>query len=143
MGNRNFKMNPENHKKGKDKFNAEETVSRLYPYIFRVFDVYEVQNSGEALYFYGTPRTNTENVTGELWEPLQHFGFGCTLKYELGEYVLLVFPEKKAKEKNWINLVLFIATFFLQPWFAEPGCQEQTSKSIPPSLSEAYHLPLR
>ncbi|WP_243685215.1 hypothetical protein [Methanosarcina barkeri] len=105
-------MNPENHKKGKDKFNAEETVSRLYPYIFRVFDVYEVQNSGEALYFYGTPRTNTENVTGELWEPLQHFGFGCTLKYELGEYVLLVFPEKKAKEKNWINLVLFIATFF-------------------------------
>ncbi|MDY0130412.1 MAG: site-2 protease family protein [Methanosarcina vacuolata] len=112
MGHRNSKMNPENHKKGKGKFNAEETVSRLYPYIARVFDVYEVQNSGEALYFYGTPRTNSENVTGELWEPLQHFGFGCTLKYELGEYVLLVSPEKKAKEKTWINLVLFIATFF-------------------------------
>jgi len=113
LGDRNSKMNQENHKKGKGKFNAEETVSRLYPFIVKVFDVYEVQNSGgRALYFYGTPRTNAENVTGELWEPLQQFGLGCTLKYELGEYVLLVFPEKKAKEKTWLNLVLFIATVF-------------------------------
>ncbi|RXA21335.1 site-2 protease family protein [Methanosarcina sp. MSH10X1] len=105
-------MNRDNHKKGKGKFNAEETVSRLYPFIVRVFDVYEIQNSGEGLYFFGTPRTDAENLIGELWEPLQQFGFGCTLKYELGEYVLLVFPEKKAKEKTWLNLVLFIATFF-------------------------------
>jgi membrane-associated protease RseP (regulator of RpoE activity) len=105
-------MNRENNKKGRGKFNAEEAVSRLYPFIVRVFDVYEIQNSGEALYFYGTPRANAENVTGELWEPLQQFGLGCTLKHELGEYVLLVFPEKKAKEKTWLNLVLFIATFF-------------------------------
>lgn len=105
-------MNQENHKKGKGKFNAEETVSRLYPYIVRVFDVYEIQNSGDALYLYGTPKTDAANITGELWEPLQQFGFGCTLKYELGEYVLLVFPEKKKKEKTWVNLVLFIATFF-------------------------------
>ncbi|HET8689581.1 MAG TPA: site-2 protease family protein, partial [Methanosarcina sp.] len=39
-------------------------------------------------------------------------GFGCTLKHELGEYVLLVFPEKGAKEKTWLNLLLFIATLF-------------------------------
>jgi membrane-associated protease RseP (regulator of RpoE activity) len=105
-------MNQENHKKGKGKFNAEETVSRLYPFIVRVFDVYEIQNSGEVLHFYGTPRNDAENITGELWEPLYHFGFGCTLKHELGEYVLLVFPKKKAKEKTWLNLLLFIATFF-------------------------------
>jgi membrane-associated protease RseP (regulator of RpoE activity) len=112
LGDRNSKMNQENHKKGKGKFNAEETVSRLYPFIVRVFDVYEIQNSGEVLHFYGTPRNDAENIMGELWEPLQHFGFGCTLKHELGEYVLLVFPEKKAKEKTWLNLLLFIATFF-------------------------------
>ncbi|HET8685368.1 MAG TPA: site-2 protease family protein, partial [Methanosarcina sp.] len=105
-------MNQENHQKDKGKFNAEETVSRLYPFIIRVFDVYEIQNSGKALYFYGTPKTSDENITGELWEPLHHFGFGCTLKHELGEYVLLVSPEKKEKEKTWINLLLFIATFF-------------------------------
>ncbi|HEY3362735.1 MAG TPA: site-2 protease family protein [Methanosarcina sp.] len=105
-------MNQENHKKGKEKFNAEETVSRLYPFIIRVFDVYEVQNSGKALYFYGTPKTDTGNITTELWEPLRQFGFECTLKYELGEYILLVFPEKKTKENTWINVLLFIATFF-------------------------------
>jgi membrane-associated protease RseP (regulator of RpoE activity) len=105
-------MNQENHKEGKGKFNAEETVSRLYPLINRVFDVYEIQNSENAIYFYGTPKTDTENITKELWEPLQHFGFGCTLKHELGEYILLVFPEKKEKEKTWINLLLFITTIF-------------------------------
>ena len=105
-------MNRENHKKDRGKFNAEETVSRLYPFIVRVFDVYEIQNSGETLYFYGTPRVDAETLTGELWEPLQHFGFECVLKYELGEYILLVSPEKKAKEKIWLNLVLFITTFF-------------------------------
>lgn len=112
MGDRNSKMNQENHKKGKGKFNVEETVSRLYPFIARVFDVYEIQNSGETLYFYGTPKTTAENIEGVLWEPLQQFGFGHTLKYELGEHIILVFPEKKAKEKTSLNLILFIATLF-------------------------------
>ena len=76
-------MNQErkNHKKGNEKFNAEETISRLYPSIVRVFDVYEVQNSGEVLYFYGTPIIDAENVEGELWAPFHQFEFGCTLKY--------------------------------------------------------------
>lgn len=98
--------------KGDEKFNAEDTISRLYPFIVRVFDVYEIQNSGEVLYFYGTPKNDEETVTEELWAPFQQFGFGCTLKHELGEYVLLVAPEKQTTEKIWVNLVLFIATFF-------------------------------
>ncbi|MGB9133803.1 MAG: site-2 protease family protein [Methanosarcina sp.] len=98
--------------KGYEKFNAEDTISRLYPFIVRVFDVYEIQNSGEVLYFYGTPKNDEETVTEELWAPFQQFGFGCTLKHELGEYVLLVAPEKQTTEKIWVNLVLFIATFF-------------------------------
>ncbi len=53
------------------------------------------------------PKTLREN-SGCLFN---QFGFGCTLKHELGEYVLLVAPEKKAKEKTWINLVLLITTF--------------------------------
>ncbi len=101
-----------NHTKGYEKFNVEETISRLYPFIVRVFDVYEIQSSGEALYFYGTPKIDADNVTGELWGPLQQFGLGSNLKHELGEYVLLVAPEKKAKERTWVNLILLIATFF-------------------------------
>jgi membrane-associated protease RseP (regulator of RpoE activity) len=108
------KANPErkNDEKGNGKFDLEGTISRLYPLIDRVFDVYEIQHSGEALYFYGTPKIDAENLEGELWESFNHFGFGCTLKHELGEYVLLVAPEKKAKEKTWINVVLLIMTFF-------------------------------
>jgi membrane-associated protease RseP (regulator of RpoE activity) len=107
-------MNPEkeNHKDTHEKFNAEETASRLYPYISRVFDVYEIQNSGDTLSFYGTPKTDAENVTSELWAPLQQFGFGCTLKYDFGEYILLVAPEQKVKDRTWLNLVLLAATFF-------------------------------
>lgn len=98
--------------KGNEKLDVEGTISRLYPYVARVFDVYEVQSSGNTLYFYGTPKTDIENVEGELWLPFHQFGFGCALKYELGEYFLLVAPEKREKDKIWINLVLFIATFF-------------------------------
>ncbi len=110
----NPKINQEkkNHKKGNEKLDVEGTISRLYPFIARVFDVYEIQNSGDALYFYGTPKIGAENVEGELWLPFHQFGFRCTLKYELGEHFLLVAPEKKEKERIWINLVLFIATFF-------------------------------
>ncbi len=111
-------MNPKifqekkNHMKGNEKLDVEGTISRLYPFIARVFDVYEVQSSGNVLYFYGNPKTDVDNVEGELWLPFHQFGFGCTLKYELGEYFLLVAPEKKEREKVWVNLVLFIATFF-------------------------------
>lgn len=105
-------MKPEAKNSKEEKVKAEEIISRLYPFIFRVFDVYEIQSSGEAFYFYGTPKIDAENITAELWEPLQNFGFGSSLKHELGEYILLVAPEKKAKEKTWLNFVLFIATFF-------------------------------
>ena len=110
----NLKINREkkNHKKGNEKFDVEETISRLYPFIARVFDVYEIQSSGNAIYFYGTPKIDVENVEGELWLPSHQFGFRCNLKYELGEHFLLVAPEKKERERIWINLFLFITTFF-------------------------------
>jgi membrane-associated protease RseP (regulator of RpoE activity) len=111
-------MNPQinqetkNNKKGNEKLDAEGTISRLYPFIARVFDVYEVQSSGNSLYFYGTPKIDIGNIEGELWLALHQFGFTCTLKYELGEHFLLVAPDKKEKDKIWINLVLFITTLF-------------------------------
>lgn len=102
----------DNKKEGNKKLEVEEAISRLYPYIIRVFDVYEVQASGNSLYFYGTPKTDAREVETELWMPFHQFGFMCTLKYELGEHFLLVVPEKKENEKVWINLILFITTVF-------------------------------
>ena len=58
-------------RKGQRNSDTEEMISRIYPYITRVFDVYEIQKSGKILYFFGTPKTDAENVMGELWAPLE------------------------------------------------------------------------
>ncbi|WP_235271628.1 site-2 protease family protein [Methanosarcina mazei] len=110
----NPKMKPEieDQRNGRGKSEVEESISRIYPFISRVFDVYEIQKSGDILYFFGTPKVDTENVMGELWAPLEQRGFGGTLKYELGEHVIIVAPVKKSEEKIWINLALFMATGF-------------------------------
>ncbi|WP_048130141.1 site-2 protease family protein [Methanosarcina sp. WH1] len=107
-----MKQGKEDQRKSDGKLDTEEMISRIYPFIMRVFDVYEIQKSREILYFFGTPKTDAENVMGELWAPLEQRGFGGTLKYELGEHVLIVAPIKKSKEKVWVNLALFIATVF-------------------------------
>ena len=109
-----LKMKPgrEDQRTGDDKSETEEMISRIYPFITRVFNIYEIQKSGEILYFFGTPKTDAENVMGELWAPLEQRGLGGTLKYELGEHVLIVAPVKRTKEKVWVNLILFIATVF-------------------------------
>lgn len=107
-----MKQEIEDHRKGSGKFEIEESISRIYPFIIRVFDVYEIQKSGEVLYFFGTPKVDAENVMGELWAPLEQRGLGGILKYELGEHILIVAPIKKEKEKIWVNFALFIATIF-------------------------------
>jgi membrane-associated protease RseP (regulator of RpoE activity) len=107
-----MKQEIEDHREDRGKLEIEESISRIYPFISRVFDVYEIQKSGDILYFFGTPKADTENVMGELWAPLEQRGLGGTLKYELGEHVLIGAPLKKEEEKVWINLALFIATIF-------------------------------
>ena len=112
--NMNFKVNQErkNHENSDKKLNAEKSISHLYPSIIRVFEVYEIQKYGEVLYLYGIPKIDYENIEGELWAQFHHFGFQCNLKYELGEYFLLVAPQEITTENIWIILVLLIVTFF-------------------------------
>lgn len=95
-----MKQGIEDHRKDREKSDVEESISRIYPFITRVFKVYEIQKSGEVLYFFGTPKIDAENVMGELWSPLEQKGLGVTLKYELGEHILIVAPVKKIKEKK-------------------------------------------
>jgi membrane-associated protease RseP (regulator of RpoE activity) len=109
----NSKMNKDTEgEKNRGKLSIQELISRLYPYINRVFEIYEIQNSGDTLYFYGTPKINTGDVIGELLIPFQEFELAGSLKHEFGEYILTVTPEKKPKEKIWVNFFLFVATFF-------------------------------
>ena len=112
--NMNFKVNQErkNHENSDKKLNAEKSISHLYPSIIKVFEVYEIQKYGEVLYLYGIPKIDYENTEGELWAQFHHFGFQCNLKYELGEYFLLVAPQEMTTENIWMILVLFILTFF-------------------------------
>ncbi len=101
-----------NRRKHEQNFDAEEIVSRIYPFIIRVFEVYEIQNSGEALFFFGTPKTDAEHITQELWTPLQQWKLEFSLKYELGEHVLIIGPAKSVREKPWVNFALLAATIF-------------------------------
>ena len=106
-------MNPEGKTRFKDRnFDSEATVSRIYPLISPVFDVYEIQSSGDSLFFYGSPKSSQEEITNLLWEPFERLGLQFVLRYELGEHVLYVVPAKKTKERPWVNLALFAATVF-------------------------------
>lgn len=92
-------MNQENHKKGKEKFNAEETVSSLYPFIIRVFDVYEVQNSGKLFtsmellkLILGTSRQNYGSLYGSL-------GSSVRLSMSLENTYFLFFLKRRQKKR--------------------------------------------
>ena len=66
--NMNLKVNQErkNHKNSDKKLNTEKSISHLYPSIIRVFEVSEIQKYGEALYFYGIPKTDNESIERTL-----------------------------------------------------------------------------
>lgn len=95
-----------------ENFNAERIVSQLYPYLSPVFYVYEIQNDGETLYFFGIPKVGTEQIVQQLADPVMQLDLQFSLKYELGEHVIQISPVKVVKERVWLNLTLLIATVF-------------------------------
>ena len=84
------------------------------------------KNMAEVLYLYGIPKIDYENIEGELWAQFHHFGFQCNLKYELGEYFMLVAPEEIDNGKYLDNPCPFHSDFFYNHGLQEPGCSEWT-----------------
>ena len=86
----------------------DELAEKIRP----LFSIYEMQEHEGRIYFFGLPKKDIKSIYEELWSVFSLKGFEFSMKYELGEHVLVASPFAPVKERRWINVVLFIATFF-------------------------------
>lgn len=89
-----------------------DPVDELAQKISPLFSIYEIQEHEDRIYFFGLPKKDIKLIYEELWSVFSQKGFEFSMKYELGEHVLVASPFAPVKERRWINVVLFIATFF-------------------------------
>lgn len=92
--------------------NASITEQELREKINQVFSIYDIQHADGNIYFFGTPKEDIKIIFQKLWPLLSEKGFQFTIKYDLGEHILIASPLLPAKERLWINYVLAIATIF-------------------------------
>src|SRR4030066_798232 len=87
-------------------------VDELEQKISPLFSIYEIQGHEGRIYFFGSPKKEIKTIYEELWSVFSLKGYEFSMKYDLGEHVLVASPFAPVKERRWINVVLFIATFF-------------------------------
>lgn len=87
---------------------ADELAEKISPF----FSLYEIQQHDGNIYFFGLPKKDIRLIYEELWTVFAEKGFEFSIRYELGEHVLMASPFGPVKERRWINVALLIATFF-------------------------------
>lgn len=87
---------------------VEELAEKISP----VFSIYEIQQAEDTIYFFGVPKDDGKAINQKLWTIFTEKGYQYSVKYELGEQILIASPIKAAGERVWINVVLALATFF-------------------------------
>ena len=95
-----------------DTQSASMTEQELREKINQVFSIYDIQHVDGNIYFFGTPKEDIKIIFQKLWPLLSEKGFQFTIKYDLGEHILIASPFSPAKERLWINYVLAIVTIF-------------------------------
>ncbi len=93
-------------------FKRSEAVDELAEKISPFFSIYEIQQHGGNIFFFGFPKKDIRILYEELWTFFAEKGFEFSVRYELGEHVLVASQFAPVKEKSWINVALLIATFF-------------------------------
>ncbi|NJD54571.1 MAG: site-2 protease family protein [Candidatus Methanoperedens sp.] len=86
-------------------------VEELAEKISHVFSIYEIQQAKDTIYFFGIPKEDGTVIHRKLWAIFTENGYQYSIKYELGEQILIASPFKAAGERIWINVVLALATF--------------------------------
>jgi membrane-associated protease RseP (regulator of RpoE activity) len=87
---------------------ADELAEKISPF----FSLYEIQQHDGKIYFFGLQKKDIRSIYEELWTVFAEKGFEFSVRYELGEHVLIASPFGPVKERKWINVALLIATFF-------------------------------
>lgn len=88
--------------------NNQEFAEKINPF----FAIYDIQHVDGYIYFFGVPKEDINIIFQKLWPFFSEKGLQFTMKYDLGEYILIASPVSSAKERRWINVVLAIATIF-------------------------------
>ncbi len=78
--------------------------------ISQFFAVYDIQHEQDNIYFFGIPKEDLRVVYEKMWVLFYEKGYQFSIKYELGEHVLIASPFKQVGERWWINVVLALAT---------------------------------
>jgi membrane-associated protease RseP (regulator of RpoE activity) len=96
-------MNNLHNKSGVDEELAEK--------INQVFSIYDIQHENDTIYFFGVPKEDIRIIYQKLWPAFTEKNYQLSVKYELGEHMLIASPFSPARERRWINVALAIATF--------------------------------
>ncbi len=81
------------------------------------FRIYEYALEDGSYFFYGNPIDDPKDVIRRLWVPISSMGYDIRMVYELGEYVLVISPVTRKKDRIWINVVLAAITVFTTMFF--------------------------
>lgn len=84
----------------------EELVEKISQF----FSIYDVQHEDGNIYFFGIPREDVRIIYQKLWPVFAEKNYEFSIKYELGEHVIIASPFKPPSEKKWINVALALAT---------------------------------
>lgn len=90
---------------------ARRTEEELAQKISQVFSIYDIQQEDDTIYFFGIPKEDIKSIYQKLWTAFAEKGYQFSIKYELGEHILVASPFTPPSERRWINAVLAIATF--------------------------------
>jgi membrane-associated protease RseP (regulator of RpoE activity) len=77
-----------------------------------VFSIYDIQHADGNIFFFGVPKEDIKVIFDKLYPFFSEKGYQFTIKYDLGEHILITSPFTPQKERRWINVVLAIATIF-------------------------------
>jgi len=89
-----------------------EIENELAEKIRPVFSIYDIQHADGNIFFFGVPKEETRVIFNKLYPFFSEKGYQFTIKYDLGEHILIASPFSPEKERRWINIVLAIATIF-------------------------------
>jgi membrane-associated protease RseP (regulator of RpoE activity) len=95
-----------------DPAKQSEIENELAEKIRPVFSIYDIQHADGNIFFFGVPKEEIRVIFDKLFPVFSEKGYQFTIKYELGEHILIASPFSPQKERHWINVVLAMATIF-------------------------------
>lgn len=89
-----------------------QSDNELSEKINQFFSIYDIRHEDGNIYFFGMPKEDLRIIFQNLWPFFYEKGYQFSMKYEMGEHILIASPIATKKERRWINVVLALLTVF-------------------------------